>query len=128
MIGDGLLTIRHYVYTSGRMDIADALKAFSALSQETRLKVFKILVEHGKEGVAAGALSTKLDIPHNTLSFHLSHLSNAGLVTSHKESRSVIYFANLKAMKELINYLVENCCASEAEGCGILEKLGGKQC
>ncbi len=110
------------------MDIVNALKAFTALSQETRLKVFKILVEHGKEGVAAGVLSTKLDIPHNTLSFHLSHLSNAGLVTSRKASRSVIYSANLKAAEELIGYLVENCCASEPEGCGILEKLVSKQC
>jgi ArsR family transcriptional regulator len=110
------------------MDITNALKAFSALSQETRLKVFKILVEHGKEGLAAGVLSTKLGIPHNTLSFHLSHLSNAGLVTSRKASRSVIYSANFQAVEELISYLVENCCASELEGCGILEKLGGKQC
>ena len=110
------------------MDITIALKAFSALSQETRLKVFKILVEHGKEGIAAGIISTQLDIPHNTLSFHLSHLSNAGLVTSRKESRSVIYSANLQAIEELIGYLVENCCAAESQGCSILERITGKIC
>ncbi len=98
------------------MDINKALIAFYALSQETRLKVFKILVEYGKTGTAAGTISDRLKIPHNTLSFHLSNLSQAGLITSRKEGRSIIYSANTKAIEGLIGYLSENCCVLE-EGC-----------
>jgi ArsR family transcriptional regulator len=95
------------------MDINKALIAFYALSQETRLKVFKILVEYGKTGTAAGTISDRLKIPHNTLSFHLSNLSQAGLVTSRKDGRSIIYSANTKAIESLIGYLSENCCVLE---------------
>ncbi len=92
------------------MNINNALMAFYALSQETRLKVFKILVEYGKTGTPAGTISDRLKMPHNTLSFHLSNLNHAGLVTSRKEGRSVIYSANTKAIEGLIGYLSENCC------------------
>jgi DNA-binding transcriptional ArsR family regulator len=92
------------------MDIDRAVIAFSALSQETRLQVFKLLIEYGTEGSPAGALSEQLGIPHNTLSFHLAHLSHAGLVTSQREGRSVIYAANCDAIEGLIGYLKENCC------------------
>ena len=95
------------------MDINKALVAFYSLSQETRLKVFKILVEYGKTGVAAGMVSDRLKIPHNTLSFHLTNLSHAGLVTSRKEGRSIIYAANTNAIEGLIGYLSENCCVLE---------------
>jgi ArsR family transcriptional regulator, arsenate/arsenite/antimonite-responsive transcriptional repressor len=84
--------------------------AFSALSQETRLQMFKLLIEYGPEGTPAGALSDQLGIPHNTLSFHLSHLSHAGLVTSRRQSRSIIYAANCDAIESLIDYLKQNCC------------------
>lgn len=100
------------------MDINKALVAFYALSQETRLKVFKILVEYGKSGTAAGTISDRLKIPHNTLSFHLTNLSHAGLASSRKEGRSVIYSANTKAIEDLIGYLSENCCVlGEADAC-----------
>ena len=92
------------------MKLENATKAFLALSQETRLKVFKILIEYGKEGAPAGTVSDRLEIPHNTLSFHLSHLSKAGLVSSRKNGRSVIYAANVDSIEELISYLKENCC------------------
>lgn len=105
------------------MDATTALNCFSALSQETRLDAFRILVEHGKEGIAAGALSEKLSIPHNTLSFHLSHLSQAGLVTSRKASRSVIYAANLDAVQALVRFLLEDCCAVNKTTCKGIEKL-----
>jgi ArsR family transcriptional regulator, arsenate/arsenite/antimonite-responsive transcriptional repressor len=95
------------------MDIDRAVIAFSALSQETRLRVFKLLIEYGNEGTPAGTLSEELAIPHNTLSFHLSQLSHAGLVTSRRESRSVIYAANCAAIESLIDYLKENCCIRE---------------
>ncbi|MFY9288008.1 MAG: metalloregulator ArsR/SmtB family transcription factor [Alphaproteobacteria bacterium] len=92
------------------MDLQNALIAFDALSQETRLKAFRMLVEYGPEGTAAGTLSEKLDIPHNTLSFHLNHMSNANLISSRKEGRSVIYAANFTFVQSLIRFMVENCC------------------
>lgn len=95
------------------MDIQRALIAFDALSQETRLRVFRLLVEHGHEGVAAGMLSEALCVPHNTLSFHLNHMSHAKLVVSRKEGRSVIYNANFEFFTELIRFMVEDCCRVE---------------
>lgn len=95
------------------MDIQKALIAFDALSQETRLRVFRLLVEYGPEGVPAGTLSAGLDIPHNTLSFHLSHMSNAGLVVSRRDGRSIIYSANFELFTDLIRFMVEDCCSSE---------------
>jgi ArsR family transcriptional regulator len=93
------------------MDIQNAIIAFDALSQETRLKAFRLLVEQGIEGAPAGMLSETLDIPHNTLSFHLNHMNNAGLVSSRKEGRSVIYTANFAFVQDLIRFMVENCCS-----------------
>lgn len=95
------------------MDIQNALIAFDALSQETRLRVFRLLVEQGEGGAPAGMLSDKLGIPHNTLSFHLSHMSNAGLLESRREGRSVIYTANFSFFTYLIRYMVEDCCRVE---------------
>ena len=95
------------------MDIKQALAAFDALSQETRLRVFRLLVEYGPAGAPAGTLSESLHIPHNTLSFHLSHMSHAGLVVSRREGRSVIYRANFEFFSGLIRYMVEDCCRVE---------------
>ncbi len=92
------------------MDIQEALLAFDALSQETRLKAFRLLVEYGPEGCPAGQLSEKLAVPHNTLSFHLGHMSHAKLVTSRRESRSIIYAANFPFVQGIIRFMVENCC------------------
>lgn len=100
----------------GHMELDHALIAFSALSQETRLKVFKILVEYGPNGTPAGTVSDRLGIPHNTLSFHLAHLSHVNLVTSRKEGRSVIYSANCNMITDLIGFLSENCCIKEEKG------------
>lgn len=105
------------------MDILKALSSFRALSQETRLKALKLLVEYGKGGVAAGVLSDRLGIPHNTLSFHLSHLSDAGLVSSRKQGRQIIYFVNFKAINNLMGFLAENCCAAEGGTCSDVDKL-----
>ena len=95
------------------MDINKALAAFDTLSQDTRLRVFRLLVEYGPAGAPAGRLSTSLHIPHNTLSFHLSHMSHAGLVLSRREGRSVIYRADFEFFSGLIRYMVENCCRVE---------------
>ena len=95
------------------MDIKDALAAFDSLSQDTRLRVFRLLVEYGPAGAAAGALSDALHIPHNTLSFHLSHMSHACLVVSRREGRSIVYCANFEFFSGLIRYMVEDCCRVE---------------
>lgn len=111
------------------MDIQKALIAFDALSQETRLRVFRLLVEHGPDGAPAGALSDSLGIPHNTLSFHLNHMSHAGLVLSRREGRSIIYSANFEFFTGLIRFMVEDCCRVEfasirndkKRGCSVIE-------
>jgi DNA-binding transcriptional ArsR family regulator len=111
------------------MDIQKAIIAFDALSQETRLRAFRLLVKAGQDGVAAGVLSGALNTPHNTLSFHLNHLSNAGLVSSKKAGRSVIYAARFDAMNALIGFMVKDCCSAEqasiredkTTGCSIIE-------
>lgn len=95
------------------MEMYEAAESFSSLSQETRLRVFKLLIEYGRDGLIPGKIAEKLKIPDNTLSFHLSHMSKAGLVTSKKNGRSVTYFANTDLIEELIGYLQENCCARE---------------
>ena len=111
------------------MDIQQALISFDALSQETRLGAFRLLVKAGAEGLAAGALSEELGTPHNTMSFHLSHLANAGLVSFRKEGRSVIYSANFDAMQALIGFMVKDCCSAgfasiredARRGCSVIE-------
>jgi len=105
------------------MNIKHATKAFSSLSQSTRLQVFRILVEHGHDGIAAGTISKQLGIPHNTLSFHLAHLNAAGLVTFVKKGRSVIYRADLDMSQALVRFLLENCCAINQSTCKGIEKL-----
>lgn len=95
------------------MEMYEACEAFSSLAQETRLKVFRLLIQYGKDGAAAGKLAEELKIPDNTLSFHLSHLSKAGLVSSERNGRSITYFANTDLMSGLIGYLQENCCVRE---------------
>ena len=93
------------------MDTQNALIAFDALSQETRLRAFRLLVQAGPQGLAAGALSAALDTPHNTLSFHLSHMAHAGIVTVQRQGRSMIYRADFARMQALIRFLVEDCCS-----------------
>jgi DNA-binding transcriptional ArsR family regulator len=95
------------------MDIDQAIILFDALSQETRLRVFRLLVQAGHAGLAAGALSEELGTPHNTMSFHLNHLSNAGILSSRKEGRSVIYTANFDVARDLIGFMVKDCCNVE---------------
>ena len=86
------------------------IRALSALAQEHRLAAFRLLVQAGEAGVAAGALAEKLDVPPSSMSFHLAQLANAGLVTQRRESRSIIYSADYSAMNGLMGYLTENCC------------------
>ena len=86
------------------------IRALSALAQEHRLAAFRLLVQAGEQGVAAGVLAEKLQVPPSSMSFHLAQLGNAGLVTQRRESRSIIYSADYAAMNGLMGYLTENCC------------------
>ena len=91
--------------------------ALGALAQETRLEIFRLLVQKGPEGIPAGEIGARLTLPSPTLSFHLNQLRFAGLITSQRESRSIIYCANFKAMTDLLGYLTENCCGGRPELC-----------
>ena len=96
------------------MKITTAVDALAALAQESRLAVFRLLVQAGREGMAAGLLGEKLGIPPATLSFHLRTLAHARLVKSRTKGRYVIYTANFVEMDRLIAYLTEHCCAGDA--------------
>jgi ArsR family transcriptional regulator, arsenate/arsenite/antimonite-responsive transcriptional repressor len=95
------------------MESNDAVRALAALAQVTRLDVFRLLVQQGPSGMAAGEVAEHLAIAPATLSFHLKELSHAGLVTSRQDGRFNFYAANFTAMSELLAYLTENCCAAD---------------
>ena len=88
-----------------------AIKALAALAHETRLTLFRVLVQAGEPGVPEGQLAKSLSIPNATLSFHLKELAHAELVISRQESRFIYYSANFATMNALLGYLTENCCA-----------------
>lgn len=92
------------------MKTLSALEAFSALSNEHRLGIFRLLVQAGPEGMPAGDIADKLGIPASSLSFHLAHLTRAELIEQRRESRSLIYSANFDTMNGLIAFMTENCC------------------
>lgn len=96
------------------MKMSDALDALGALAQESRLSVFRLLVQRGPAGLAAGQIAEKLDIPPATLSFHLSQLGQAGLVASTRNGRSINYAADFQGMDRLMGFLYENCCQGGA--------------
>ncbi|MBB3860805.1 DNA-binding transcriptional ArsR family regulator [Novosphingobium hassiacum] len=90
---------------------ADAIiRALGALAQEHRLSAYRLLVQAGTDGMPAGVLAEAVGAPASSMSFHLAQLANAGLVTSRRESRSIIYSANYGTMNALMGYLSENCC------------------
>lgn len=103
--------MHQYVYITRSMDIQNAIIMFDALSQETRLRAFKLLVQAGADGLAAGVISETLNVPHNTMSFHLTHLSHAGIIESNRQGRSIIYRACYDKIQGLIEYMVKDCCA-----------------
>lgn len=96
------------------MQKKDALAALAGLAQESRLDVFRLLVEQGPEGLPAGEIAERLELPNATLSFHLKELTHAELITARQEGRFIYYSANFKTMNEVIAYLTENCCAKSA--------------
>lgn len=92
------------------MQADTVIRALGALAQEHRLATYRLLVQAGADGMAAGALAEALGLPASSMSFHLAQLSHAGLVTQRRQSRSIIYAADYAAMGALMGYLTENCC------------------
>ena len=99
------------------MESEQAILALGALAQDTRLDVFRRLVQHEPDGVAAGELARLVAVPQNTMSSHLAILARAGLVTAERKSRSIIYRANLAAFQEVALFLLQDCCGGRAEIC-----------
>ncbi len=99
------------------MDPKQAVTALSAIAHDHRLAVYRMLVEQGPEGLPAGVIAERLDLPPSSLTFHLQQLLHAGLVTQRRLSRQLIYAADFAAMNGLVSYLTENCCGSTAAGC-----------
>ena len=106
------------------MDTSHALAGLSALAQESRLKVFRLLVQRGPEGMAAGDIARNLKLPHNTLSSHLGILSRASLVKSRKESRSIIYSVDLEGTRALLSFLVEGLLSRQTRGLSPADRVG----
>lgn len=102
------------------MENGSAIAALGALAQGTRLEVFRLLVRHEPDGLAAGEIARELDVPQNTMSAHLGILARGGLVRSERHSRSIIYRADLDGLRALTLFLVKDCCAGSAELCGPL--------
>ena len=98
------------------METSKAIDALAALAQASRLQAFRLLVQAGPKGMAAGAIGEVLELPPATLSFHLAHLTRAGLARSRQEGRYVIYNADFASMNELVGYLTENCCGGASCG------------
>ena len=96
------------------MDAGGAVTALGSLAQEHRLALFRLLVQAGDEGMAAGAIADALGVPNSSLSFHLAQLNRAGLITQERQHRSLIYRADYAAMNDLVGYLLENCCGGAA--------------
>jgi ArsR family transcriptional regulator len=101
------------------MKSQDALAALSALSQETRLAIFRRLVHAGPSGETAGTLADVLKTPAPTLSFHLKELEHAGLIAQRRESRNLIYTARFDRMRELLSFLMKDCCGGRPEICNL---------
>lgn len=100
-----------------------AVAALSALAHEARLAAFRMLVKAGHEGIPAGEIARRLEIPPNTLSSNLTILTHAGLIESRREGRSIIYSAKYENMTSLLEYLMEDCCGGSPEICASLVEI-----
>ena len=105
------------------MESTVAIEAFGALAQATRLDVFRRLVRAGPEGLPAGAVARALEIPANTLSSHLAILQRAGLVASRRKGRLVYYAAAFARVRDLIGFLIDDCCAGNPEMCDAVAEI-----
>jgi ArsR family transcriptional regulator len=99
------------------MESTVAIEVFAALSQPTRLDTFRLLMKHEPEGLAAGEIARRLDVPQNTMSSHLAILARAGLIEAERRSRSIIYRAVVHRVQEITSFLVQDCCGGRPELC-----------
>ncbi|RJS94802.1 helix-turn-helix transcriptional regulator [Salinisphaera sp. Q1T1-3] len=99
------------------MDKNNAIDCFAALAQQTRLETVRLLIAHEPNGLPAGEIARQLDVPHNTLSTHLRTLTRAGLAVAHRESRSIIYRANLATVDSILGFLLHDCCGNRPSLC-----------
>lgn len=102
------------------MELLTATESMAALAQTTRLEAFRLLVRHEPSGLPAGDIALRLDVPANTMSSHLAILSRAGLVTSQRRSRSIVYRANIEALRALMLFLAKDCCGGRDDLCAPL--------
>jgi len=110
------------------MEIKSAVASLAALAHEGRLAVFRLLVQAGADGLAAGEVARRLQVLPNTLSANLNILSHAGLIASRREGRSIIYTADYGAMRGLLAFLVEDCCSGAPEICAPLAAVASQGC
>ena len=99
------------------METPLVIAALSALAHEHRLKIYRLLVEQGPEGLSAGIIGDRVGLLPSSLTFHLQNLQRAGLITQRRESRQLIYSADFAVMKGLVGYLTENCCGNDGADC-----------
>lgn len=108
------------------METTNAITSFAALSQDTRLNAFRLLVTQEPNGLPAGEIARQLSVPHNTMSAHLSVLARAGWVVSKRHSRQIIYRASLSHMEAVVQFLLQDCCAGHPELCAsLIDNLSG---
>lgn len=111
------------------MEIKGAVTALAALAQETRLSIYRLLVEAGPEGVAAGRIGETLRVPGATMSFHLKELGRAGLVSARQEKQFIYYAVDFERMAELMTFLTQNCCQGMPQKClTVVETALGSCC
>jgi ArsR family transcriptional regulator len=111
------------------MEIMEAVTSLAALAQETRLSIFRLLVEAGPDGQSAGRIGEELEVPAATLSFHLKELSRAGLVSARQEKQFIYYAVDFEHMAELMTFLTENCCQGMPQAClTVVETALGSCC
>lgn len=116
------------VATGERMSLPHALSALAALGQPTRLDIFRLLMRQGPNGLLAGAIAETIGCPHNTLSSHLSILARAGLIRGTREGRTILYRADVEAMRALLVFLVTDCCEGHPELCDFTDAASKAEC
>ena len=99
------------------MEMLSAIDVFAALAQPTRLEAFRLIMAHEPDGLAAGEVARRLDVPQNTMSTHLAVLARAGLISAERQSRSILYRAEIERVREIASFLVHDCCGGRPELC-----------
>jgi DNA-binding transcriptional ArsR family regulator len=105
------------------MEEITAIAALAALAQETRLRVFRLLIQIGPSGLSAGGIAERVGVPASTLSFHLRELERAGLLRSWRRQRQILYAADVEGTRRLLTFLTEDCCQGHPEICGDLVRI-----